>query len=62
MELKRDNIKCDCGYENHIDKLYKYGGKCLKCKKILDKRVYFNRIMLIKTHNVKELKKRGLNY
>lgn len=39
-KMFRDNIKCECGYENKLVNVKKYG-TCLRCGKTLDEEVKF---------------------
>jgi len=34
------NIKCECGYQNHIDKIQKFG-TCKGCGKVLDEKAKY---------------------
>lgn len=48
------NIICECGYQNIPENVAKYG-VCRGCGKIIDKKVYFERVMSRKLH----IKRRG---
>lgn len=41
------NIKCECGYQNHVENVRKYG-TCKLCGKTLDKKAKFNYEMYVK--------------
>lgn len=41
------NIKCECGYQNHVENVRRYG-TCRLCGKVLDPKAKFNYEMFIK--------------
>ena len=47
MKKKLDNIKCECGYQNHEYNIKKYG-TCRSCGKVLDKKAKFEYEMVCK--------------
>ena len=42
--MKRDFITCECGYNNAKERFHLYG-KCLRCGKTIDKKIYFKAMM-----------------
>ena len=41
------NIKCECGYQNHVENIKKYG-TCRLCGKTLDPKAKFEYEMFVK--------------
>lgn len=41
------NIKCECGYENHVENVKKYG-TCKYCGKVLDSKAKYNYEMYVR--------------
>ena len=44
MKKQLNNIKCECGYQNHKVNVDKYG-TCRGCNKILDQKAYYHYMM-----------------
>ena len=42
--MKKNFVTCECGYNNSKERFHLYG-KCLRCGKILDNKIYFKAIM-----------------
>lgn len=42
-----DNVKCECGYQNHLENVKRYG-TCKFCGSVLDKKAKFNYEMYTK--------------
>lgn len=45
-------VKCECGYNNEKKRFENYG-TCLRCGKILDKKIYLARLLKIKNKGCK---------
>ena len=50
--VKDNYITCECGYNNEKHRFENYG-TCLRCGKILDKKIYLARLLKIKNKRCK---------